>query len=161
MIGKWRYISCCRYQQKMNPSDRQFFGALADVAFGNPFSAERAALIVRLTPGAKLGDLTQDPEALARLVAPRLQPWLGKELSAEERQIVEPALLYVWYHRHVPKIDALIERQARQGGAPLPVPFADEVIGDLVRSGFGEEASGRYLALFFQLRRAFYFILRS
>jgi len=31
----------------------------------------------------------------------------------------------------------------------------------LVRSGFSEEASGRYLALFFQLRRAFYFILRS
>ena len=145
----------------MNPSDRQFFGALADVAFGNPFSAERAALIVRLAPGAKLGDLTQDPEALARLVAPRLQPWLGKALSAEERQVVEPALLYVWYHRHVAKIDALIERQARQGGAPLPVAFADDVIADLVRSGFSEEASGRYLALFFQLRRAFYFILRS
>jgi transcriptional regulator with AAA-type ATPase domain len=142
-------------------SDHQFFDALADVVFGNPFSAERAAQIVRLAPGAKLGDLTQDPEALARLVTPRLQPWLEKELSAEERQIVEPALLYVWYHRHVAKIDALIERQARQGGAPLPVPFADEVIADLVRSSFSEEASGRYLALFFQLRRAFYFILRS
>lgn len=142
-------------------ADREFFAALADVAFGNPFSAERAALVVRLAPGTKLGDLTQDPEALARLVAPRLQPWLGKELRAEERQIVEPALLYVWYHRHVAKIDALIERQAVQGGAPLPVPFADELIGDLVRSGFSEEASGRYLALFFQLRRAFYFILRS
>ena len=60
----------------MRTDDRQFFAALADVVFGNPFSAERAALIVRLTPGAKLGDLTQDPEALARLVAPRLQPWL-------------------------------------------------------------------------------------
>ncbi|HEU5178145.1 MAG TPA: sigma 54-interacting transcriptional regulator [Burkholderiales bacterium] len=145
----------------MKASEAQFFHALADVVFGNPFSAERAALIVRLAPGAKLGDLTQDPEALARLVAPRLQPWLGKELRAEERALVEPALLYVCYHRHVPKIDALIERQARLGGAPLTVPFADDVIGDLVRSGFAEEASGRYLALFFQLRRAFYFILRS
>ncbi|HEX6157449.1 MAG TPA: sigma 54-interacting transcriptional regulator [Burkholderiales bacterium] len=145
----------------MKASAAQFFHALADVVFGNPFSAERAALIVRLAPGAKLGDLTQDPEALARLVAPRLQPWLGKELRAEERALVEPALLYVCYHRHVPKIDALIERQARLGGAPLTVPFADDVIGDLVRSGFAEEASGRYLALFFQLRRAFYFIHRS
>ena len=35
------------------------------------------------------------------------------------------------------------------------------MIGDLVRSGFSEEAAARYLALFFQLRRAFYFILRS
>ena len=145
----------------MNAQDRQFFAALADVVFGNPFSPERAALIVRLAPGAKLGDLTQDPEALARLVAPRLQPWLERDLREEERALVEPALLYVWYHRHVSKIDALIERQAQRGGPPLTVPFADEVIGDLVRSGFSEEASGRYLALFFQLRRAFYFIHRS
>jgi transcriptional regulator with PAS, ATPase and Fis domain len=43
----------------------------------------------------------------------------------------------------------------------LTVPFADEVIGDLVRSGFSEEAAARYFALFFQLRRAFYFIHRS
>jgi sigma-54 dependent transcriptional regulator, flagellar regulatory protein len=142
-------------------SDRRFFAALADVVFGNPFSPQRAAQIVRLAPGAKLGDLTQDPEALARLVAPRVQPWLGKALSAEQRAVVEPALLYVCYHRHVPRIDALIERQARQAGPPLTVAFADELIGELVQSGFSEEAAGRYLALFFQLRRAFYFIVRS
>ena len=71
------------------------------------------------------------------------QPWLGRnELSAEDRQLLEPALLYVCYHRHVPQIDALIERQAQQGGPPLTVPFADEMIGDLVRSGFSEEAAG-------------------
>jgi transcriptional regulator with AAA-type ATPase domain len=146
----------------VNSSDRQFFAALADVVFGNPFSPERAAQIVRLAPGAKLGDLTQDPEALARLVAPRIAPWIGRDdLGAEDRQVLEPALLYVWYHRHVLKIDALIERQAPKGGPPLTVPFADEVIGDLVRSGFSEEAAARYFALFFQLRRAFYFIHRS
>jgi transcriptional regulator with AAA-type ATPase domain len=145
----------------VSPEDRQFFAALADVVFGNPFSPERAALIVRLAPGAKFGDLTQDPEALARLVAPRLQPWLERDLREEERALVEPALLYVWYHRHVSKIDALIERQAQKGGPPLTVPFADEVIGDLMRSGFSEQAAARYLALFFQLRRAFYFIHRS
>jgi transcriptional regulator with AAA-type ATPase domain len=145
----------------LKSEDRRFFAALADVVFGNPFSPERAALIVRLAPGAKLGDLTQDPEALARLVAPRLEPWLEKERGEEERALLEPALLYVWYHRHVSKTDALIERQAQKGGPPLIVPFADEVIGDLVRSGFSEEAAARYFALFFQLRRAFYFIHRS
>jgi transcriptional regulator with AAA-type ATPase domain len=146
----------------VNSSDRQFFAALADVVFGNPFSPERAALIVRLAPGAKLGDLTQDPEALARLVAPRIAPWIGRDdLGAEDRQVLEPALLYVCYHRHVNQIDALIERQAQQAGPPLKVPFADELIAELVRSGFSEEAAARYFALFFQLRRAFYFILRS
>ena len=143
-------------------SDREFFAALADVCFGNPFNPQRAALIVRLAPGAKPGDLTQDREALARLVAPRIAPWLSRsDLGAEERRMVEPALLYVGYHRCVPELDAYIERQARQGGAPLPVPFAEDAIGDLARSGIPEQAAPRYFALYFQLRRAFYFMHRS
>ena len=144
----------------MTASDREFFEALADVVFGNPFSAQRAELIVRLAPGATPGDLTRDPQALARLVEPRVAAWQDKTLGAQERQTLEPALLYVCYHRHVPKIDALIERQVLKSGAPLAVSFADEAIGDLVRSGFSEEESGRYFSLFFQLRRGFYFIYR-
>ena len=141
----------------MSASDAQFFAALGEVVFGNPFSPERAALVARLAPGTKPGDLTQDREALARLVAPRLE----KSWSAAERPLIEPALLYVTYHRYVPQIDAHIERQARQSGPPLAVAFADEVLGDLVRKGFSEEAAARYFGLFFQLRRAFYFIHRS
>jgi transcriptional regulator with AAA-type ATPase domain len=147
---------------RLSASEREFFAALADVVFGNPFSPQRAELIVRLAPGATLGDLTRDREALARLVAPRLAPWLDKaDLNAEDRRLLEPALLYVCYHRHVPQIDAHIERQAKQGGAPIPVPFGEEVIAELVRNDFPEERAARYFALFFQLRRAFYFIERS
>ena len=146
------YIECM--------SDRACLGASADVVFGNPFSAS-AALVARLAPGSKLGDLTQDREALARLVAPRLAPWLSLKLSDEERRLVEPALLYVSYHRFVPQIDAHIERQAKLSGAPLAVTFGEDVIADLVRAGFSEEAAARYFAFYFQLRRTFYFIYRS
>ena len=146
----------------MSPSEAEFFAALGDVVYGNPFSQERAALIARLAPGAKPGDLTQDREALARLVAPRLAPWLAnRRLSAEERRLLEPALLYVGYHRCVPELDAHIEVQARHGGAPQPMPFAEQAIADLVRGGIAEHAAPRYFALYFQLRRAFYFIHRS
>ena len=152
----------------LSTKDRQFFAALAEVAFRNPFSAERAQLIVRLAPEAELGDLTKDREALARVATPRLEALLRggakliEGLSAADRALAEPALLYVCYHRHVPAIDALIERQAAAwGGAPPVVPFANDVIGDLVRCAFPEERAVRYLALFYQLRRAFYFINRS
>ncbi len=141
--------------------DRKFFAELADVVFANPFSAERAAVILQLVPGARPEDL-QDRETLARAVQTRLTPWLhNSRPDAEERRVIEPALLYVAYHRYVTQIDALIERQAQKSGPPLTVSFADELIGDLVRLGFSEEASGRYLALYFQLRRAFYFIQHS
>jgi len=152
---------------RLSTPDRDFFAALADVVFGNPFTPQRDQLIVRLAPEAPLGDLTSDREALARIVGPRLEPWLREgapalqKLSAEDRRLLEPGFLYVCYHRCVPQLDALIERQAGKGGAPLAVPFGDDAIADLVRSGFPEERAVRFFALFFQLRRAFHFIERS
>jgi len=104
---------------------------------------------------------------LAQVVGPRLRPWLQEgaaalqRLGAEDRRLLEPPLLYVVYHRYVPQLDAHIEKQAAQRGAPLTVPFADDLIAELVRSGFPEERATHYFAMFFQLRRAFYFILAS
>lgn len=145
-------------------SNREFFAALADVVFGNPFTPERSSLIRRLAPDAP-DDLLSDREALARVVVPRLQGLLGPGalagISSDDRRLLEPALLYIAYHRFVPQVDAHIERQAGQGGAPLAVPFGDEVLAQLVASGFSEARAARFLAFFFQLRRAFYFIARS
>ena len=149
---------------RISAPERPFFAALADVVYGNVFSANRAELIAQLVPGARPEDLSNDPEALARVVTPRLEPFLHAGglnlpgLSDADRRLLEPAFLYVCYIRAVPQLDALIERQAGKGGEPLPAPFADEVVGDLMRCGFDEERSLRYFALYFQLRRGFYFI---
>src|SRR5687767_2521566 len=142
--------------------DQEFLAHLADVVFGNPFSRKRAELVAALAPGTPFGDLTANREALARVVSARLGPLIqaGAKVSAEDRRLLEPAMLYVCYHRYVPQLDALIERQAK-GGAPQPVAFADEAIGTLVQSGFAEERAARLFAFFFQLRRAFYFIIGS
>src|SRR5438445_4588490 len=148
-------------QARLTAADREFFAALADVVFGNPFTPQRAELILRLVPGASLGDLTRDREALPRVVTPRLQRLQDQHLGDEEQRLVEAALWYVCYHRAVPQIDALIERQAQQAGASLAVPFADDVIAELLHSGLPEERALRIFAFFFQLRRAFYFIERS
>ena len=105
---------------------------VAEVVYGSLYSSKRAELIVRLAPGARLGDA--------------------------DRAVVEPALLYVCFHRFVPQLDVMIERQLKQSGAPVSVPFGDEVIGELVRNGFSEERAVRDFAFIFHLRRAFYFI---
>src|SRR4051812_4843261 len=153
----YAYISCMAI-------DREFFGALGDVVFGNPFTPRRDQLIVRLAPGAPVGDLTSDREALARVVKPKLEALMRagglQALSAQDREVVYPALLYVGYHQAVPYLDALIEKQANKS-TPLAVPFGDEIIGGLVKSGFDEERAARYFALYYQLRRGFYFIQRS
>ena len=122
------------------------------------------ALIRRLAPEAP-GDLTSDREALVRVVAPRLARFVREpprgELDAEEQRLLEPAFLYIAYHRSVPQLDAHIARQADQGGEPLGAPFGDEVVRELVQHGFSEERAVRFFAFFFQLRRAFYFIDKS
>src|SRR5262245_28570289 len=152
----------------LSAADREFFRTLGDVVFGNPFNPQRDELIERLAPGAPSGgDLATHREMLAQVARPRLGAWLQEgaaalqRLGAEDRRLLEPPLLYVAYHRCVPQLDAHIEKQAGQGGAPLAVPFADDVIAGLVRSGFPEERAERYFAMFFQLRRAFYFIVGS
>ncbi len=151
----------------LSSADREFFTALADVVFGNPFSPQRNALIVRLAPRAKPGQLSDDREALARVVGPRLAPWLREgipavqQLGAEDRRMLKPAVLYLCFHRYVPQLDALIERQATQYGTPLAVTFADEAVAELTSGGLSEVSAVQYFAFYFQLRRAFYFIHRE
>ena len=137
---------------------------MAAVVYGNAFAADRMEVIARLLPGRKPEELLNEPDALAQAVTPRLEPFMraggvqATGLGEAERRLLMPAFLYVCYQRAVPQLDGLIERQAERGGEPLAVPFAEEVIGDLMRCGFDEERALRYFALFFQLRRGFYFI---
>src|SRR5256885_1046893 len=114
----------------LSGTERDFLRVLSDVVFGNPFTPERMALIRRLAPEAP-GDLTSDREALARVVAPKVAPFLRElpKVGAEDRQLVESALLYVAYHRYVPQLDAHIERQAEKSVEPRAAAnFAESFI---------------------------------
>jgi two-component system, NtrC family, response regulator HydG len=147
-----------------SPADQAFLRALADVVFRNPFTREREALIRRLAPEAPV-DLSSDREALARVVTARVAPLVRtgalQRLSADDRLLLEPALLYLAYHRYVPQLDAHIERQAEKSGEPLAAPFGEDAVRELVQMGFAEDRAARFFAFFFQLRRAFYFIGRA
>jgi transcriptional regulator with AAA-type ATPase domain len=150
---------------RLKTADREFFSALDRVVYGNPFSDQRADLVQRLVPNATQEDLVVDREALARLVLPRLRAFSDStELSrmgTEDRRLVQSGFLYVCYHRHVDPIDKLIERGARHGESSAAGPIAQSVVSELAGCGIGEDAALRYFALFFQLRRAFHFIVRS
>jgi len=147
--------------EALGAADREFLRMVADVVFANPFTGERMAEIRRLAPKA----LATDREALARVVAPKVAPFVRAgalaRLAADERLLLEPALLYVTYHRYVPQLDAHIERQAERSGEPLAAPFGEDAVRELVQMGFAEDRAARFFAFFFQLRRAFYFIGRA
>ncbi len=157
------YISCVSHQT-LSAADRAYFSRLVDVVNGNAFAAERIESVAELVPGASLEDLRRDEGALARAVESRLERYVraggvqAPGLSDADRRLIARAMLYVCYIRGLPQFDAHIQRQVASGGEPLPVNFADSVVGDVMRCGHDQQSAIRYLALFFQLRRGYYFI---
>ena len=150
---------------RLKAAEREFFAALERVVYGNPFSDERAQVIQRLVPGATGAQLAGDREALARMVEPRLRAYADADelqrLSTEDRRLVQNAFHYVCYHRHVPQLDDLIAREVARNETPATDRVARSVIAELTQCGIDEDAATRYLAFFYQLRRAFHFIERS
>ena len=150
---------------RLKPSEREFFAALWPVVYGNPFSDERAQIIQRLVPGASTAELVLDQEALRRIVEPRLRPYTDasqlQDLNTEDRLLVQAAFLYVAYHHHLPQLDDLIDREVARKETPSIERTAQSVVAELAQCGIDEDAATRYFALFYQLRRAFHFIVLS
>lgn len=144
-----------------------FLRDVARAAFANPFSEERGALDRALAgeAGAPAGAgeaermivaVTREVEALERDGVADIRRYDGAA-----RESLRVAFLFDAFHRFLRDLDRHIEEQIRAGDAPAPVPFARDVVALLARRGFSSEASVRYLGVFFQLRRAYYFIARG
>lgn len=136
-------------------------------AFANPFSAERAALDSEIAGGQ---EITPGPELTARVVAAveeRVRQLTAggqgrvDRLAGDDRDLVRSALLFESYHRFTPAIDRHIDEQVAAGDEPCRAGFSGDVLALLAGRGFEPAESARYLAIFFQIRRAYYFIARS
>ena len=152
-------------EARLNADDRGFFTTLDRVVYGNPFTDNRAELIGQLVAGVTDQALVVNRELLAQQVAPRLRAFSDlatlERLNANDQRLVQSGFLYCCYHHHVAPIDKLIEQQEAPGAAPAAEPIARSVAGELALCGMHEDMALHYFALFFQLRRAFHFILGS
>lgn len=153
--------------QKLDAEQRAFFERVAEAAFSNPFSRERDELDYRIAglPG---------PVSDAMLMA-KLQQAIGLQLeklkqngrltlqafTVRDRPLLESAYLFQLFNDYQSAFDRFIQDQAQAGDEPIPLPFAREILQKLTETGFQERQSATYLALFYQLRRAFYFIQRE
>jgi DNA-binding NtrC family response regulator len=150
----------------LTKADRRFLRDVEQVIFGNPFSAEREPRLGRLIAGARSDDVPRDFATLTGVVRARMQSYEvdgivdRRRFGSEDRPLVDAALLSQAYNRVVPDLDRLIERQAGGAGGLEPVSFGDRTLADLVVSGFSEAEASQFFALFFQVRRAYYFVDR-
>ncbi|MEW6486914.1 MAG: sigma 54-interacting transcriptional regulator [Thermodesulfobacteriota bacterium] len=147
--------------------DRDFFRLVSRAAFVNPFSREREELDRAIAGWVGEGP----PEAVlaraVRTVGERVAaleekgPLRPGAFGAEDGPLVEAAVLFDAFHRHVADLDGLIRDQLAGGETPCAVPFARDALGLLTRRGIAAPEARRTFAFFYQLRRAFYFIDRS
>jgi hypothetical protein len=150
--------------RRLTAADRQLFRQVERAVFANPFGDERAEAD-RALAGAPAD--AAPAEAVERGIA-RVHARLDRlgaaaplhlpDFVTADRPLVEAALLYDFFYRHQEPFDALIRRQLAAGDEPVAVPFARAALGELQRRGFPSTDAERYLALCFQLRRAFFFI---
>lgn len=139
--------------------------AASALIMANPFKVTRqqVAALVPASALATIGDyhpLTVLLPVLAARIDRLTQRDAGDltQYAGEERQWLAEARLFCSYHRFVPELDRLIERELAHPGQVITVPFADEALALLQEQGFSEAEAIRYFGLFYQLRRAYYFI---
>ncbi len=151
--------------ERLEPGDRELFSLVTRAAYVNPFSPERDALDARIAEadGADPDLLPRLLERLeSRLAAIEAAGELAPELFApEDWPVLEHAVLFETFHRYVDELDALIEAQLAAGDASVEVPFADALLRRVIGRGVSEDKAVRMLSLFWQMRRAYYFIAGS
>jgi len=78
--------------------------------------------------------------------------------SGEDRHFLEYTFLFYIFHRYTDLFDNHIQKQLRSGDTPISVPFWDNALRDFRNSGFTDRQACSLFEIFFQFRRAFYFI---
>ena len=152
---------------KLQDQDRQFFKLVADATFTNPFSEERQRIDRQVAGVLKTEDAWRKIVPLAvEAIQQRLNqldtetPRRIQDFDKKDARLMRYTFLFEVYHKHVMTFDEFILAQ-QQCDTSLKVPFGSTAIRELVHRGFTEEEAIQYFSMFYQIRRAFYFIHRG
>ncbi|MFI5308949.1 MAG: sigma-54-dependent transcriptional regulator [Polyangiales bacterium] len=146
----------------LRDQDRRFFALVSEAAFANPFGARRSQLDAEI--GEQPVETADWQEGTLQRVGARLQALSAdakldvRAFSSADRELVEHTLLFESFHRFAPELDRLIAAQARRRDAPLHVELAGAFLRELVGHGIEDARAVRLLELFYQMRRAYYFV---
>jgi DNA-binding NtrC family response regulator len=152
---------------ELTSDERSFFELVRAAIAANPFSEARRALDIQIAGRYDRQTATPAIDDAIGEVGARIQKLVSREQAqfhiyhGEDRELVRSAFLFDIFHKLIPQFDKLIIEQLEAGDRPLPVYFATEALARLRNRGFSDAEARRYFELFFQMRRAFYFIQQS
>ncbi|WLQ16224.1 sigma 54-interacting transcriptional regulator [Hahella aquimaris] len=139
--------------------ERRLLEGLARAIPLNPFGAERIpqlAALVGVSPPASedalVAWLDKRINALSAIGGNRIN-----DFSLADQTLVTMLYLYRQYHRAFPALDRLISDELH--GGKYDAASLAEIRDNLEKHGFTAAQADHYLALFYQFRRTFHFIL--
>jgi transcriptional regulator with AAA-type ATPase domain len=147
--------------------NKEFFKMMSESVFSNPFGERRvesdrkilgASVDVRwdemLAPLLQtLEENIQELEQAGNIVVDRD--------AGEDAEHLAVSILFYVYHQHAQRYDALIEEQLVAGDEPCRAPFAFQCMEMLIGYGFKRVDACRYVGIFYQIRRAYFFISKG
>lgn len=152
---------------RLSPEDRDFFRLVSQAAVCNPFGDERSELdlsIAQCSPTVSAEQRIEGVKTRVRERVGRLQRDGKADIrlyDGEERIIMQSALLFNTFHCFSQEFAQLIVDQIQEGDAPCAVGFARDVLAMLAGHGFTAAEGVRFLAILYQLHRAYFFIDRA
>src|SRR5437868_2867715 len=149
---------------ELSANERRIVEAVNAFAFVNPFSPER---------DKAEADFLQVTDANPASHAARFDPffhWIERlpeskrnylNFAPPDRELIRTTFLFEIFYRYINPLDELISAQLEKGDKLPSVSFGAECIARLEMRGFTTPEALRYFGIFYQLRRAHYFIVRG
>ncbi len=152
---------------RLKAEEKEFFSIVSQAVLANPFSDERMEIdlkIVGMFPKVPLNQIVKEAVGEVRRRIEELES-RGmcdiNQFSGKDRQILTSACLFDIFYTFVGQFDGLIQEQIKAGEKSLKASFAGDVLAIFKNRGFSHEEALHFFALFYQLRRAYYFIHRG
>ncbi len=149
-------------QKYLSDEQRNFFRKVNSAAFNNPFSEDYVKNKCQLAGlGTSADEIALNQTILEQLNA-RLDDYPKQQnLVEDDHRLLEQARLFFIYLTFHAQFDAFIEAQTSTGDKPIALPFAEQLLAALEKNGIEQQRALKYVGLFYQTRRAYYFISRD
>lgn len=153
-------------KNSLTERQRDFFSLVSDAIFTNPFSDWRETIDIKIAgffpehSGENIIDRTIQG-VMIRIAELEKQGLNINNFTGPDKTLVENTFLFDFFYKFREKFDHLIQQQIQADSLPVKVPFARQAISLLESRGFTYDRIYHYMALSYQIRRAFYFIRDS
>ncbi|MCK5831635.1 MAG: sigma-54-dependent Fis family transcriptional regulator [Methylococcales bacterium] len=151
--------------QKLLPEQHNFFSQIAALAFVNPFSEQRELEDCKLL---NIAPRTMEISQRTEIMQEQLHAQLEQRQSLSEfritayqggtQEIMKFSWLFYQFHEFQTQFNQFIDEQRLAGDTPIELDFAKELNHRFKLAGFTHTETEKFIALFYQLHRGFYFI---